>query len=168
MKPPAASSHDVFLSFRGSDVRNTFVDHLYAALRRKRVRPFKDDVDLGRGESVREGISRAIEGSSFYVVVLTRNYASSAWCLDELVKIMRCSSRDNHNGGGGGGNNTTFPIFYHLSPDDVSDVGCYYKDDFDRHKRRYTYERVDGWIQALAWVVGVAGWVVTNLQYVCT
>ncbi|CAL1393463.1 unnamed protein product [Linum trigynum] len=45
------SKHDVFISFRGVDVRNTFVDHLCATLRRKRIKSFRDsDVeDLGRG-----------------------------------------------------------------------------------------------------------------------
>ncbi|CAN0914207.1 Toll/interleukin-1 receptor-like protein, partial [Linum grandiflorum] len=46
-----------------------------------------------RGESIDEGIRRAIDNSNFYVVVLTENYASSPWCLDELVMIMD-KSRD--------------------------------------------------------------------------
>ncbi|CAI0628509.1 unnamed protein product [Linum tenue] len=141
--------HDVFISFRGSDVRNTFAGHLRAALRREGLRSFSDRRDLPRGQNLTEAIPRAIQRSRVSVVVLSRNYASSEWCLDELVTIMSCCSRAGH---------VAIPIFYHLSPNDVVS-GCY-KEDLDRHKRDFTYERVDGWIRALAWVAGVAGWVV--------
>ncbi|CAI0551384.1 unnamed protein product [Linum tenue] len=153
----ATTTREVFINFRGLDVRNTFIDHLQAALRRERVGAFRDDVDSGRGVNVKQGVLRAIEESRFYVVVLSRSYASSKWCLDELVKIMHCSNKHNK---------IAFPVFYHVSPEDVSAVGgggCY-KEDFDRHKKKYTYERVDGWLQALAWVVGVSGWVVASDQ----
>ncbi|CAI0551383.1 unnamed protein product [Linum tenue] len=119
--PSRRSTHDVFISFRGVDVRNTFVDHLHATLRRKRVIAFRDDDnmdDSNVGENVDQRILRAIEDSSSYVVVLTRNYGSSAWCLDELVHIMRCS---RHNWGR---RSRIFPIFYHVTPEDVSS-GCY-------------------------------------------
>ncbi|CAI0543677.1 unnamed protein product [Linum tenue] len=141
--------HNVFISFRGSDVRNTFAGHLRAALRREGLRSFSDRRDLPRGEDLKEAIPRAIQRSRVSVVVLSRNYASSEWCLDELVTIMSCCSRAGH---------VAIPIFYHLSPNDVVS-GCY-KEDLDRHKRDFTYERVDGWIRALAWVAGIAGWVV--------
>jgi hypothetical protein len=31
---------------------------------------------------------KAIEESKLYVIVFSENYASSKWCLDELVKIL--------------------------------------------------------------------------------
>ncbi|CAL1414243.1 unnamed protein product [Linum trigynum] len=144
--------HDVFISFRGSDVRHTFVSRLRAALRREGVTSFADDDsrDLPRGENLKEAISRAIERSRLSVVVLSPNYASSKWCLDELVHIMRCCTSTSRAG------HVAIPIFYHLSPEEVS--GCY-KEDLDRHKRRHTYERVDGWLRALAWIAGISGWV---------
>ncbi|CAL1414237.1 unnamed protein product [Linum trigynum] len=149
---PNPKGHDVFISFRGSDVRHTFASRLRAALRREGVTSFADDDarHLPRGEDLKEAISRAIERSRLSVVVLSRNYASSEWCLDELVTVMRCCSSSR-------GGHVAIPIFYHLSPEEVS--GCY-KEDLDRHKRRFTYERVDGWIRALAWIAGIAGWVV--------
>ncbi|CAN1843179.1 Disease resistance protein RPV1, partial [Linum perenne] len=145
--------HDVFVSFRGRDVRYKFVDHLFAALRRKNVRPFRDTTDLGRGVDIEEGIRWAIERSRLYVVVLSPNYASSPWCLDELVRMMKCASR------GGKKKKTVFPVFYHVSPEDLFDC---YMDDVDRHRMKYSHERVNGWIQALERVVGIAGWVVTS------
>ncbi|CAN1199512.1 Disease resistance protein RPV1 [Linum perenne] len=155
--------HDVFVSFRGRDVRYKFVDHLFAALRRKNVRPFRDTTDLGRGVDIEEGIRWAIERSRLYVVVLSPNYASSPWCLDELVRMMKCASRVMKCASRGGKKKTVFPVFYHVSPEDLFDC---YMDDVDRHRMKYSHERVNGWIQALERVVGIAGWVVTSDRYV--
>ncbi|CAI0428671.1 unnamed protein product [Linum tenue] len=60
---PPPWRHHVFLNHRGPDGRHTFADHLDYALRRKRIKVFRDDHDLPRGENVTEAISRAIEES---------------------------------------------------------------------------------------------------------
>ncbi|OIT05497.1 tmv resistance protein n [Nicotiana attenuata] len=78
-------SYDVFLSFRGEDVRKIFVDHLYVAT-------FKDDENLERGKSISPDLMRAIEESRISLVIFSKNYANSTWCLDELVKIMKCKN----------------------------------------------------------------------------
>ncbi|CAN1161558.1 Disease resistance protein RPV1 [Linum perenne] len=136
---------DVFVSFRGSDVRYKFVDHLFAALRRKKVVAFRDTEERHRGEGIKRMIRRAINKSTFYVVVLTRNYASSPWCLDELVDMMN--------------KKVVFPVFYHVLPEDFS-AGI------DRHRGQYARERVDTWGHAIGWIVGIAGWVISAGQYV--
>uniref|UniRef100_A0A2N9FN27 ADP-ribosyl cyclase/cyclic ADP-ribose hydrolase n=1 Tax=Fagus sylvatica TaxID=28930 RepID=A0A2N9FN27_FAGSY len=82
--------YDVFLSFRGQDTRNNFTDHLYKALNDRGIVTFRDDEELERGESISFELLRAIEESKISVIVFSRNYASSSWCLDELVKIMEC------------------------------------------------------------------------------
>ncbi|CAN1232895.1 Toll/interleukin-1 receptor-like protein [Linum perenne] len=151
MSSRRTSRYDAFVSFRGLDVRERFVDHLYSAFKRKKVRAFKDDVDMIRGESVKEGIQHGIKNSRVYVFVLTENYASSTWCLDELVEIKQSS--------GNGEKKMILPVFYGMLPKDVT--SCF-KGDFDRHKEEYTYERVDGWLQAVSWIVGISGWVFMN------
>ncbi|CAI0543682.1 unnamed protein product [Linum tenue] len=155
-QPNPTTGHDVFISFRGSDVRDRFVAHLRAALHREGVTSFLDDDSrhLPRGENLEEAIPRAIERSRISVVVLSRNYATSEWCLDELVTIMRCCTGNSTVGSRA--SQVAIPIFYHL-PEELS--GCYQK-DLDRHKRTHTYERVDGWLRALDWVARIAGWVV--------
>ncbi|CAN0914535.1 Disease resistance protein RPV1 [Linum grandiflorum] len=153
--------HDVFVSFRGRDVRYKFVDHLFAALRRNKVTTFRDDRSLRRGESIEDGVRRAIEKSSFYVVVLTPNYTSSPWCLDELVKMMKwCSSSSK------GRSKMIFPIFYHVLPEDVSRYYYHEVDDVDQKCTSYTKERAGTWLRALHWIAGVAGWVVSDGRYV--
>ena len=42
----AQGKYDVFLSFRGKDIRNNFMGHLYEALIQKGIVTFKDDKNL--------------------------------------------------------------------------------------------------------------------------
>lgn len=82
---PPTTRWDVFLSFRGLDTRNTFTDHLYKALIRTGIQTYKDDPELHRGEVISRLLPQAIQDSKIYIVVLSKNYATSSWCLDELV-----------------------------------------------------------------------------------
>ncbi|CAI0428674.1 unnamed protein product [Linum tenue] len=90
------------------------------------------------------------------IVVLSGGYASSEYCLDELVKIMNCRKENGHR---------VFPVYYKVSPDDdVADPASsgVYKADLDRHKRRHSYDRVATWIHALRSISHISGWVVTD------
>ena len=97
----------LFRSFRGEDTRNNFIDHLYAALNQKGVYTFRDDEKLERGEPISPMLLKAIEDSLFAIVVLSKNYASSIWYLDELVKIMDCRKNMGL---------IFLPIFYDVEP----------------------------------------------------
>ncbi|KAJ9551863.1 hypothetical protein OSB04_015908 [Centaurea solstitialis] len=103
--------YDVFLSFRGEDTRTNFVDHLYDALKRQGIDTYKDDKNLEKGKKISKELIQAIEESRFHVIVFSKNYASSSWCLDELVKIMECQKRPTEH--------TVYPIFYHVEPTHV-------------------------------------------------
>ncbi|CAI0552444.1 unnamed protein product [Linum tenue] len=46
---------------------------------------FIDNINIPKGQYIAEAIPRAIAESRFSVVVLSKGYASSTWCLDELV-----------------------------------------------------------------------------------
>jgi len=81
--------YDVFLGFRGKDTRDNFTSHLYDALCRKQIKTFIDN-DLERGEEIEPPLLRTIEDSRISVVIFSKNYASSPWCVDELVKILEC------------------------------------------------------------------------------
>ena len=88
--------YDVFLSFRGEDTRTSFTDHLYTALRQKGIATFRDEENLEIGKPISPELLKAIKESKFAIVVLSRNFASSTWCLDELTKIIGCL-KENHN-----------------------------------------------------------------------
>ncbi|KAM4092040.1 hypothetical protein ACB094_06G006500 [Castanea mollissima] len=100
--------HDVFLSFRGEDTRYNFTSHLYQALCDKGFNTFIDN-DLRRGEEISTELLKAIELSMISIVVFSDNYASSGWCLDELVKILEC----RNNG------QMVLPVFYKVDPSEI-------------------------------------------------
>jgi len=84
---PRRNYYDVFVSFRGEDTRYNFTDHLFASLQRKGIFTFRDDTKLNKGESIGPELLRAMEDSLIYVVLFSKNYASSTWCLQELEWI---------------------------------------------------------------------------------
>lgn len=85
----SSSSHEVFISFRGEDTRRTFTSHLNSALRRLSIRTYIDD-NLERGDEIPEALIKAIEEAKLSVIVFSKNFANSRWCLDEVVKILEC------------------------------------------------------------------------------
>ncbi|XP_019236475.1 PREDICTED: TMV resistance protein N-like [Nicotiana attenuata] len=86
-------NYDVFLSFRGEDTRRTFTGHLFKCLENSGIFTFQDDKRLEHGSSISDELLKAIEQSQVAVVVFSKNYATSRWCLDELVKIMECKDQ---------------------------------------------------------------------------
>ncbi|CAJ1978760.1 unnamed protein product [Sphenostylis stenocarpa] len=99
--------YDVFLSFRGTDTRNNFTGHLVGALQREGIHTFKDDTKLKKGERIEGNLMQAIEGSQIFVVVLSKNSASSTWCVRELEKILDCVRVSGKH---------ILPIFYDVNP----------------------------------------------------
>jgi hypothetical protein len=150
--PQREYQYDVFLSFRGEDTRNKFTDHLYEALVRNGIRTFRDDEELERGNPIRPELLTAIEESRFAVIILSINYASSTWCLDELAKIVDCMKQTRL---------TVLPVFYDVDPSDVRKprTGSF-EQAFAEHEERFkeNRERVQRWIDALREVADVSGW----------
>ena len=120
--------YHVFLSFRGEDTRNNFMDHLYAALNQKGVYTFRDDEKLERGEPISPMLLKAIEDSLFAIVVLSKNYASSTWYLDELVKIMDCRKNMEL---------IFLSIFYEVEPSVVRKQTEIYAQAFTKHEKPF-------------------------------
>ncbi|XP_028769807.1 TMV resistance protein N-like [Neltuma alba] len=111
--------YDVFLSFRGVDTRHTFTGLLYDALRRKGINAFIDDRKLGKGEEISPALLEAIERSRISIVVFSRNYATSKWCLDELDHIIWCKKEKKQ---------VVMPVFYKVDPLDVQ----YQRNSFEK------------------------------------
>ncbi|KAL7217189.1 hypothetical protein ACSBR1_028993 [Camellia fascicularis] len=142
-------TYDVFLSFRGEDTRDNFVSHLHTSLVQKGIHTFKDDEKLERGKSISLELQKAIQESRFSIVVLSKNYASSRWCLDELVEILECS------------NTTVYPIFYHVNPSDVRRQRGSFGGGFEELVSKQEVlgmENVQKWRNALEHVANLSGW----------
>ncbi|XP_028100417.1 toll/interleukin-1 receptor-like protein [Camellia sinensis] len=144
---------DVFLSFRGKDTRNNFISHLYTVLAHKGIHTFKDDEKLERGKSISPELRRAIRGLRFSIIVLSNNYASSRWCLDELVEALERS------------NTTVCSIFYHVDPSEVRRKIGSFGEGFDELVSKQGVlgmENVQRWRNALEQVANLSGWPYPN------
>ncbi|XP_050286575.1 TMV resistance protein N-like [Quercus robur] len=148
--------YDVFLSFRGEDTRNNFTDHLYAALDQKGIKTFRDNERLERGQPISTELLNAIEKSKFAIIVLSRNYASSSWCLDELVKMVECKEETRL---------TVLPVFYGVDPSDVRKQTGSFAEAFAKHEDLIkNEEKLRSWRAALSQVANLSGWDARNKQ----
>lgn len=142
-------NYDVFLSFRGPDTRRNIVSFLYKELVRKNIRTFKDDKELESGRIISLELARAIEQSKLAVVVISKNYAASTWCLDELVKIMDFVNK---------GSLTVIPVFYKVDPCHVRRQIGEVAVQFKKHEEREDDEKVLPWRQALTNLANISGY----------
>ncbi|CAN6704059.1 unnamed protein product [Malus baccata var. baccata] len=150
-----SSTYHVFLSFRGEDTRKTFTDHLYEALVSAGLRTFRDDDELERGEDIKSELPIAIQHSRSSVIVFSKDYASSKWCLDELVMILERKKASKH---------VVIPVFYDIDPSEVRKQTGTFAKAFSRHQknRSLSKDRVNGWRAALTEVADLAGMVLQN------
>ncbi|RXH94814.1 hypothetical protein DVH24_024498 [Malus domestica] len=117
--------YDVFINFRGEDTRRGFVSHLYNALVKKPINAFIDAEKLRKGDHLSELLT-AIRGSRLSLVVFSQNYASSTWCLKELVQILECKDTNNQ---------IVLPIFYEVDPSHVRKLKKSFAQAFSEHDR---------------------------------
>ncbi|XP_023756518.1 disease resistance protein RUN1 [Lactuca sativa] len=145
-------SYDVFLSFRGEDTRDSFTDHLYHALNRAGINTFRDNEEIDRGEKLNPEIGRAVKESRASIVVLSPNYATSTWCLDELLSILKQRKECNH---------FVLPVFYHVDPSDVRKHNKNFAIQV-KANQRWTDHNVNQWKRALREVADLAGMVLSG------
>ncbi|KAJ9551340.1 hypothetical protein OSB04_015385, partial [Centaurea solstitialis] len=145
--PNTSFKYDVFLSFRGEDTHKTFVDHLYDALKRQGIDTYKDDKNLNKGKKISTQLFQAIENSRFQVIVFSKDYVSSSWCLQELTKIMECQKMPTEH--------SVYPIFYHVEPTQVRKQSGEFGIAFSKHEND---EAAEKWRKALAEASSFSGW----------
>ncbi|KAK2639789.1 hypothetical protein Ddye_027584 [Dipteronia dyeriana] len=139
--------HHVFLSFRGEDTRVGFTSHLYDALSRKQIVTFID-YELVRGDEISPALLKSIQESMIAVVIFSKDYASSKWCLRELAEIMKYKKLHEL---------IVLPIFYCVDPSDVRKQTGPFKDSFARHENE-SKEEVQEWREAFNEASNLSGW----------
>nr|AAC72977.1 disease resistance protein RPP1-WsA [Arabidopsis thaliana] len=153
-RPTAATSvsrnwkHDVFPSFHGADVRRTFLSHILESFRRKGIDTFIDN-NIERSKSIGPELKEAIKGSKIAIVLLSRKYASSSWCLDELAEIMKCREVLGQ---------IVMTIFYEVEPTDIKKQTGEFGKAFTKTCRGKTKEHIERWRKALEDVATIAGY----------
>ncbi|KAK9058302.1 hypothetical protein SSX86_023143 [Deinandra increscens subsp. villosa] len=151
--------YDVFLSFRGTDTRYNFTDHLLKALQEATIDTFFDDSEIQIGDFLKPELENAIKSSRASIIVLSKDYASSTWCLDELALIMERRRTSKH---------IVFPIFYYVKPSDVRKQQNSFGDAMVKHKERMEAEsnaekrsqlaqKFEKWKKALSEVADMKG-----------
>ncbi|XP_028755600.1 TMV resistance protein N-like [Neltuma alba] len=147
---------DVFISFSGEDTRRIFVCHLLEELRRVKIKPFVDE-DIERGEHIPSSLLRAIQESRISIVVFSKHYASSSWCLDELEKIIDCKNVNKQ---------IVLPVFYDIRPSDVRHQKGAYQKAFARHELKYQGNdlKVRNWRSALKNAADISGYVSSDFN----
>ncbi|KAK4347690.1 hypothetical protein RND71_034029 [Anisodus tanguticus] len=150
-------SYDVFLSFRGEDTRKNFLDHLYTALHDKGIHAFRDDIELRRGKSISPELLNSIEKSRFAVVIFSKNYADSSWCLEELTKIVECKKQRGQ---------TLIPVFYSVDPSAVRKQKESYEEAFAKHEQNFKgeTEKIQRWRDALKEAASISGYDIQHME----
>lgn len=143
------------MCFRGEDTRKNFTSHLYFRLCQVGVNTYIDDEELRKGDVISNELDKAIEQSRISIVVFSKNYASSSWCLDELVKILECRAKLNQ---------VVLPIFYDVDPSQVRKQSGSFGEAFAKQKQRlFGAEIMEKWKAALTEAANLSGWDLRNI-----
>ena len=140
-------SYDVFPSFSSKDVGRTFLSHFLEGLKSKGIKTFQNN-GIMRSEYITTELARAIEESRISVVILSKNYPSSSWCLNELQRIMKCKVSLGQ---------IVMAIFYDVDPSDVREQTGDFGKVFEETCYGKTDEQKKKWRKALSHVAVIAG-----------
>ncbi|CAN0905556.1 Disease resistance protein L6 [Linum grandiflorum] len=150
-EPLPIGEYEVFLSFRGPDTRNYITDILYRFLTRSKIRTFRDDDELRKGEGIWPNLVKAIGQSKISVPIFSPRYAESKWCLKELAEIVEHQKREKGH--------VILPIFYEVDPRDVRRQTGHFQRAFQQHKRnKFDKQTIQSWKDALKKVGTLKGW----------
>lgn len=144
-------TYDVFVSFYGDDTRYGFTGNLCNTLNIKGINTFKDDIKLKKGEEISIDLLEAIDESRIAIIVFSENYASSTWCLDELVKIMECKKEKGQ---------LVRIVFYYVDPSNVRHQRGSFGRSMTMHEENMNInkEKVCKWRSALSKAANLSGW----------
>ena len=143
--------YDVFLSFRDGDTFNSSTNPLYDALKRRGIVTFRDEEKLEIGKSISSNLLKVIEESRFAIVILSKDYASSTRCLDELTKIIGCMKDIG---------TTVLPIFHDVDPSNVWKQLTPFALAFAKHEECFKdcIKKVQTWRISMREVASLKGW----------
>ncbi|KAI9081587.1 hypothetical protein K1719_036473 [Acacia pycnantha] len=121
----------VYLSFKGDDETCRCTDMLWAALATDDLNTFWDDKKLEPGDSIflPRHFLKAIKQSNIFIVVFSKSYASSIWCLEELSEIAERILEPRY---------TVIPIFYNVLPSEVQNQTNSFERPFTEHEQMFT------------------------------
>ncbi|KAL6176595.1 hypothetical protein ACLB2K_053228 [Fragaria x ananassa] len=105
------------------------------------------------GEKIKEKPVQAIKGSKISVIVFSRRYAASSWCLEELLEILGCRKRSGQ---------MVLPIFFDVDPTDVRNHTGSFGEAFYHKHQDIDKDKLQGWKDALTEAANLSGWDLRN------
>ena len=92
---------------------------------------------------------KTIELSMILIVVFSKNFASSTWCLNELVKIFEC----RRNG------QLVLPIFYKVDPLEIRKQDGEFGNALAKYEEKFQddIEKVQKWRKTLTEAASLSG-----------
>lgn len=128
-----------------------FTGHLRHALNRKGFNIFTDEDGIATGSNISLALLKALEGSRISIVVFSENFASSTWCLDELVQMLECRKATNQR---------IFPIFNRVNPSDVRRQRGSFGEAMVSHEHMFGEDSVmlEIWKSALTEIANLSGY----------
>ncbi|KAK2986991.1 hypothetical protein RJ640_024889, partial [Escallonia rubra] len=141
-------NYDVFLHFGGKEIPK-FIESLFEALVNAGFRTFQGGSDLQRAENSNLKLEEAMRRSRRSLIFFSRDDDYSMWCLDLLLKILEEKRTKRH---------VVLPVFYYLTPSEVSTQKGRFQYDFhETYPRRFEEDTVESWRVALKEAAALAG-----------
>jgi len=133
-------------------VKKTMASVLYQFLIGRGLRVFLDSDEFELGDRIPDKIEQAIRSSCVQIVILSKNYAHSAWCLAELALMLEINAK-------------IVTVFHHVPVSFPRYCTGDYADAFREHeskvresKVRYSNADIQKWRKALHEVSQIVGW----------
>ncbi|XP_039164622.1 disease resistance protein RPV1-like [Eucalyptus grandis] len=143
------SDYEVFLSFRGEDTHKGFTDHLYTSLVDAGIRVYRDNDELRVGDEIGPELLCSITQSKISIPIISEDYASSKWCLQELAQMLKCRRS---------GEQVVLPIFYKVEPSQMRHLKGRFGDAINAHQKNSDQMVVKEWVEGLNEVSSLKGW----------
>ncbi|KAE8712028.1 hypothetical protein F3Y22_tig00110264pilonHSYRG00048 [Hibiscus syriacus] len=112
---------------------------------------FFDEEKLEKGVQLSHSLSQAIAACNISIIVWSANYASSKSYLAELSYIMVMGRKVSQQ-------HTALPIFYHVDPSDVRNLGGSFRTSFEEHEPNRPLDEVKRWKAAFVDIGKLKGW----------
>lgn len=142
---------EVFINHRGPDVKGSFAAHLEDALKSVGIHPFLDKSASKKGDLALKSIDYALEASKVHVAIVSKRYAESKYCLNELVDMLKSGK-------------PIIPIFYDVEPQHLrlALLSGPFAAAFEYHKNKGREKEVELWTNALSKLAEITGFQLRN------
>ena len=147
--------YDVAINFNGEDIQRKFVSHLDSALSAVAFTTFLHHPNALNPMHIQQPI---LNLSRVAIVVFTKTYSQSAWCLHQLQQIIEWHQTYCRH---------VLPVYYEIEPSDVrlqmADFGKAFKETAHQTFSGQQLEHgMSRWSQALTKAANLFGWDESN------